>query len=79
MKVEVEMDVDFGGKEKESSEVCWVGIDKADNGYIVSYSQKEKKSGGGKYDHVEHSEKKLLYNMDQEDEAFAMFVKLKKK
>jgi hypothetical protein len=65
--------------EATSPKVCWVDIKKADNGYIVSYSVKEKKLGAGKYDHVEHTEKKMLFNEKQEDEAFQLFVKMKKK
>jgi hypothetical protein len=71
-----EMEFEMEGNKEE---VCWVSIDSADNGYIVSYSIREKSLGKGKYGHVEHTEKKMLYSNKQEDEAFEMFVKMKKK
>lgn len=72
----MKMETKFEGTEPK---VCWVNIDKADNGYIVRYSTREPKIGAGKYDHVESTEKTMLFNKEQQDEAFELFVKMKKK
>jgi hypothetical protein len=61
---------------EETPKVNWVDIDVADNGYIVSYSVKEKKLGASPTDHVDYQNKKMLF--EDEGEAFDFFVKMKK-
>lgn len=61
----------------EIGKVNWVNIDMANNGYIVRYSIKESKPGS--MEHCEWIEKSFVFSMEQEDEAFDLFKKMKLK
>lgn len=56
----------------------WVNIDMADNGFIVRWDEKMKKPGGGDMDHCDHVSKTHLFKMEEDNEAFDFFIRLKK-
>jgi hypothetical protein len=49
----------------------------ANNGYVVKYSIKESKPGS--MEHCEWLSKSFVFSMEQEDEAFDLFKKMKLK
>ena len=61
----------------EIGKVTWVNIDMANNGYVVRYSIKESKPGS--MEHCEWLSKSFVFSMEQEDEAFDLFKKMKLK
>jgi hypothetical protein len=56
----------------------WVNIDVADNGFIVKWDEKTKKRGGGEMDHCNSISKTHIFKVEEKDEAFDFFVRLKK-
>ena len=58
--------------------VKWVNIDVAENGFMVNWEEQSKRAGGGEYDHMNCTPRKHVFPAEKEDEAFDLFVKLKK-
>lgn len=58
--------------------VKWVNIDVAENGFMVNWEEQSKRPGGGEYDHMSCTPRRHVFTEEMEDEAFDLFVKLKK-
>lgn len=58
--------------------VKWVNIDVAENGYMVNWEEQAKREGAGEYEHMNCTPRRHVFTEDMEDEAFDLFVKLKK-
>ena len=57
--------------------ICHCRIESADNGWIVEYTEKKPRLGGGMYDDVQHVESKQVFPSEKTDEAFDYFKKMK--
>jgi hypothetical protein len=64
--------------ENHQPEVCWIEIEKAENGFVVEYSEKEKKEHGD-MTHCDYIKKTHVFNSEEEDKAWEMFIDLKKR
>jgi hypothetical protein len=56
--------------------INWVRIEKADNGYIVKWDEKEHKPAGS-MEHCDYVEHKKLFGAEEGDAAWAKFRELK--
>ncbi len=63
--------------EDESMKISWVEISKADNGFTVSWNEREKKPKGS-MEHCESTRHSLVFGLEEEDKAWETFVKYKK-
>ena len=61
-----------------NGKVKWVSIEVAQNGFMVNWDEQSKREGASEYEHMNCVPKKIVFTADQEDEAFDLFVKLKK-
>ena len=64
--------------EYDQPEVVWIEIEKADNGFVVEYSEKEKRKEGC-MEHCDHIRRSQVFTSDEEDKAWEMFIDLKKR
>tara|TARA_R110000772_G_scaffold36462_1_gene87185 strand:+ start:571 stop:795 length:225 start_codon:yes stop_codon:yes gene_type:complete len=65
------------GENEKEGKVCYVRIEPAENGWIVSYSEKKDKPGAGMYEPMMEKTEKLVFMSDKTDEAFETFKKMK--
>ena len=56
--------------------INWVRIDQADNGFTVSWDEKEQKDTMEHCEYISHTE---LFSMEEADKAWAKFRSLKEK
>lgn len=63
----------------EEGRVGHVDIEKADNGWVVEYSVKEKSSKPNSMDHMEYKKNRKIFSTEEEDKAWELYVEYKKK
>ncbi len=64
------------GEKKYDKKISWVNIDMADNGYVVSWSEKEIKPPGCN-DHCDYIDHKKLFSEKEDGAAWDHFKNLK--
>lgn len=60
------------------TDIRWVGIDLADNGFVVNWDEREKKEEGC-MDHCDSVSHSKVFGQEEKDAAFDHFIMLKKK
>lgn len=62
---------DYAGRK-----INWCGMEKADNGYIVKWSEKQTMPKGS-MEHAEYIDHKKLYSDEEKDTAWDMYKEVK--
>lgn len=62
--------------EEKESKICDVRMENADNGVIVSYTEKTPKKGGGTYDNMSYEYCKEVFSEDDMESGFKRFKEL---
>lgn len=63
--------------ENKGSKICWSKIEKADNGWVVEWTEKKKKEGGGHFEDMVHVEHKKVFGKEEKDAAWETFKEYK--